>query len=274
MSVPLAVIARRHGVVIRLIDPEGDAGGPRGGGRPRSAGPARAWWPCHMCRGPPGRCSTWQGAARAARAVGALVLVDGAQSVGAIPVDVGALDIDAYAFPAHKWLLGPEGLGALWVSPRGARSHRPDGVGLRERHRPRAGRRRGGRIPGRAVTRCPRCRRRCCPRGARPSNGSRSWGGAWIHDGVATAQAAAWAGLSAVPGVRVLTPAGPSGRSGHLRRPGAEPGAGLREAGRARRRGALADAPARAEGVVGVLHGRRATSHVWWRAVTAIGGDC
>ena len=57
------------------------------------------------------------GAARAARAVGALVLVDGAQSVGAIPVDVGALDVDAYAFPAHKWLLGPDGLGALWIAP-------------------------------------------------------------------------------------------------------------------------------------------------------------
>ena len=57
------------------------------------------------------------GAARAARAVGALVAVDGAQAVGTIPVDAAALGADAYAFPAHKWLLGPEGLGALWVRP-------------------------------------------------------------------------------------------------------------------------------------------------------------
>jgi L-cysteine/cystine lyase len=46
---------------------------------------------------------------------GALVLVDGAQSAGAIPVSVRDLGADMYAIPAQKWLLGPEGLGALWV---------------------------------------------------------------------------------------------------------------------------------------------------------------
>ena len=48
---------------------------------------------------------------------GALVVVDGAQAVGAIPVDVTGLGVDAYAHPAQKWLLGPEGMGALWVAP-------------------------------------------------------------------------------------------------------------------------------------------------------------
>jgi L-cysteine/cystine lyase len=47
---------------------------------------------------------------------GAFVLVDGAQAAGAIAVDVAALGADAYALPAQKWLLGPEGIGALWVS--------------------------------------------------------------------------------------------------------------------------------------------------------------
>jgi len=46
---------------------------------------------------------------------GALVLVDGAQAAGAIPVGVRELGVDMYAVPAQKWLLGPEGLGALWV---------------------------------------------------------------------------------------------------------------------------------------------------------------
>jgi L-cysteine/cystine lyase len=46
---------------------------------------------------------------------GALVLVDGAQAAGAIPVSVRDLGADMYAVPAQKWLLGPEGLGALWV---------------------------------------------------------------------------------------------------------------------------------------------------------------
>jgi L-cysteine/cystine lyase len=48
---------------------------------------------------------------------GAFVLVDGAQAPGAIAVDVAALGVDAYALSAQKWLLGPEGMGALWVSP-------------------------------------------------------------------------------------------------------------------------------------------------------------
>lgn len=52
-----------------------------------------------------------------AHARGALVAVDGAQAIGAIPVDVGALGADFYAVPAQKWLLGPEGMGALYVAP-------------------------------------------------------------------------------------------------------------------------------------------------------------
>ena len=53
--------------------------------------------------------------AYAAHQQGALLLVDGAQAVGAVPVDVHALDVDAYAFPGQKWLCGPEGIGALYV---------------------------------------------------------------------------------------------------------------------------------------------------------------
>jgi cysteine desulfurase/selenocysteine lyase len=50
---------------------------------------------------------------RLAHAAGALVLVDGAQSVPHLPVDVQALDVDFLAFSAHK-LLGPTGIGALY----------------------------------------------------------------------------------------------------------------------------------------------------------------
>ena len=48
-----------------------------------------------------------------AHAVGALALVDGAQAVSHIPVDVQALDCDFYAFSAHK-LYGPTGVGVLY----------------------------------------------------------------------------------------------------------------------------------------------------------------
>ena len=44
---------------------------------------------------------------------GAVVLVDGAQSVPHMPVDVQALGIDFLAFSAHK-MLGPTGVGVLW----------------------------------------------------------------------------------------------------------------------------------------------------------------
>ena len=48
---------------------------------------------------------------------GALVAVDGAQAVGAIPVSVEELGADFYAVPGQKWLLGPEGIGALYCAP-------------------------------------------------------------------------------------------------------------------------------------------------------------
>lgn len=48
---------------------------------------------------------------------GAAVLVDGSQAVGAMPVDPDALGADAYALAGETWLLGPDGIGALWVRP-------------------------------------------------------------------------------------------------------------------------------------------------------------
>jgi L-cysteine/cystine lyase len=46
------------------------------------------------------------------------VLLDGAQGVGAVPVDVVALGCDAYAGAGQKWLCGPDGTGMLYVAPR------------------------------------------------------------------------------------------------------------------------------------------------------------
>ena len=52
--------------------------------------------------------------AKMARAVGAAVLVDGAQSVPHMPVDVQDIDCDFLAFSGHK-MLGPTGIGGLYV---------------------------------------------------------------------------------------------------------------------------------------------------------------
>jgi cysteine desulfurase/selenocysteine lyase len=49
-----------------------------------------------------------------AHSAGALVLVDGAQSVPHIPVSVTDLCVDFYAFSGHK-MLGPTGIGGLWA---------------------------------------------------------------------------------------------------------------------------------------------------------------
>lgn len=49
-----------------------------------------------------------------AHAVGALVLLDGAQAVPHMPTDVQAFDCDFLAFSSHK-MLGPTGLGVLWA---------------------------------------------------------------------------------------------------------------------------------------------------------------
>ena len=54
---------------------------------------------------------------RLAHAAGALTLVDGAQSVPHLPVDVRDLDVDFLAFSAHK-MLGPTGIGALFAKAR------------------------------------------------------------------------------------------------------------------------------------------------------------
>ncbi|MCC7119002.1 MAG: cysteine desulfurase [Anaerolineales bacterium] len=53
---------------------------------------------------------------RLAHEAGALALVDGAQSVPHLQVDVRALDADFYAFSAHK-MCGPTGIGALYGKP-------------------------------------------------------------------------------------------------------------------------------------------------------------
>ena len=50
-----------------------------------------------------------------ARERGCLAIVDGAQSIGAIPVDVTAMGCDAFAASGHKWLLGPKGTGLLYL---------------------------------------------------------------------------------------------------------------------------------------------------------------
>ena len=65
------------------------------------------------------------------------LIVDAAQSVGHIPVDVQAMNIDLLAIPGHKGLLGPLGTGALVIRPgleRSLRTLREGGTGSLSEH--------------------------------------------------------------------------------------------------------------------------------------------
>jgi selenocysteine lyase/cysteine desulfurase len=59
-----------------------------------------------------------------ARAVGAALVVDGTQSVGASPFDVNVIQPDFLICAAYKWLLGPYSLGFLYAAPH-RRAGRP-----------------------------------------------------------------------------------------------------------------------------------------------------
>jgi selenocysteine lyase/cysteine desulfurase len=62
-----------------------------------------------------------------ARQVGAVLVVDASQAMGAVPLDLAAADPDYLVSVGYKWLLGPFALGYLYVAER----HR-DGVPLEE----------------------------------------------------------------------------------------------------------------------------------------------
>ncbi len=84
---------------------------------------ARAWRPATklvVCS----HVSNVTGAVQEAAAIGAIAheragifLLDAAQSLGQRPFAVASLNADIVAAPAHKWLLGPCGVGILWVRP-------------------------------------------------------------------------------------------------------------------------------------------------------------
>lgn len=59
------------------------------------------------------------------------VLVDAAQSVGLLPLNLDELGIDFYAFTGHKWWCGPEGVGGLYIRPEIIEDLNPTFIGWR-----------------------------------------------------------------------------------------------------------------------------------------------
>lgn len=60
---------------------------------------------------------------------GALLCVDAIQGLGVLPMDVRVVPIDFLAADGHKWLLGPEGAGLLYIRGEHLNRLRPLGVG-------------------------------------------------------------------------------------------------------------------------------------------------
>ncbi|MFM5820925.1 cysteine desulfurase [Aeromonas sanarellii] len=110
--VPWQLVAQRTGAVIRVIpiDERGDLDlaayramlGPR----------TRLVSVAHVSNAL-GTVNPVEEIVAAAKAVGALTLIDGAQAVAHLEVDVRTIGCDFYAFSGHK-LYGPTGIGVLW----------------------------------------------------------------------------------------------------------------------------------------------------------------
>ncbi|HEX6350534.1 MAG TPA: aminotransferase class V-fold PLP-dependent enzyme [Candidatus Dormibacteraeota bacterium] len=113
---PLYVLHRRHGIKVTFADVgNGEAGQALEGLRRAIHPGVKAVVLSHVLY-TTGATLPLKEITELAHAAGCLVIVDGAQSVGAIPVDAPALGVDAYAFSGQKWLCGPESTGGLYVA--------------------------------------------------------------------------------------------------------------------------------------------------------------
>jgi L-cysteine/cystine lyase len=94
--------AQRRGVSVRVVPWDELAG---------AAGPQTKLIACSHVSWVSGRVADTD----ALKATGVPLLYDGAQGLGAIPVDAPALGCDFYAAAGQKWLCGPDGSGYLYV---------------------------------------------------------------------------------------------------------------------------------------------------------------
>lgn len=102
LTAPLAVARKRRGIVVRSVPFDELVAGVTA--RTRLVACSHVSWISGRVANVP-----------ALAAAGAPVLLDGAQGLGAVPIDVRALGCDFYAASGQKWLCGPNGSGYLYV---------------------------------------------------------------------------------------------------------------------------------------------------------------
>jgi L-cysteine/cystine lyase len=110
--VPLHALEKRYGARLKLVEPPitGEKVEEATTERTRLISISHVDWTT-------GEVLSLEEISSLARTRGVLTLVDGAQSVGNIPVDIPATGVDMYAFTGHKWVLGLEGMGGFYVRP-------------------------------------------------------------------------------------------------------------------------------------------------------------
>jgi L-cysteine/cystine lyase len=113
---PLDELRARRGAVIRAVPADEVLG---------AIGPTTRMVALSHVLWTTGRVLALPEIAEAAHAVGALLLVDGAQSAGQLDLRMDETGADFYAISGQKWLLGPNGSGALWVHARHHERLRP-----------------------------------------------------------------------------------------------------------------------------------------------------
>ena len=111
----LHALATRGRITLTLVPPR-----PDGFVDPGDVGdaltPATALIVCTHASNVTGAIQPVAAIGQVAKAAGVRYLIDGAQALGGMPVDVKALGCDLYAFPGHKSLLGPQGTGGLYIA--------------------------------------------------------------------------------------------------------------------------------------------------------------
>lgn len=110
--VPWQLVAQRTGAVIRVI-PLDERGNLDMAAYLAMLGPRTRLVSVAHVSNALGTVNPVEQIVAAAKAVGALTLIDGAQAVAHLEVDVQAIGCDFYAFSGHK-LYGPTGIGVLW----------------------------------------------------------------------------------------------------------------------------------------------------------------
>lgn len=110
--VPWQIVARRHGAKV-VAAPITDAGELDLAALDQMIGPRTKMLACAWVSNVLGTVNPIREIVALAHAKGVPVLVDAAQAVQHLPVDVDALDIDFLAFSAHK-IYGPSGVGVLF----------------------------------------------------------------------------------------------------------------------------------------------------------------